>query len=588
MDDGLKSMAAAAAFLVSGAVLAADDPDLWLEEIEGGQALAWVRAETARSLGALEADPRFPALYEEARAILSSTARIPYGAIRNGAVYNFWRDETHQRGLWRRAGLENYRAGAPEWDILIDFDALAGKEGENWVHGGFVCLAPDYRHCMVEMSRGGKDASVWREFDTATKEFVAGGFALPEAKSEIAWLDADTLLVGTDLGKDSLTASGYPRKLVRLARGSALADAPVYFEAEASDVIASPRVEREKGVGHIFVARAVSFYETEYYYSRSDAEKNAKKKLPLPLNADLEGVLDGRAIFLLREDWTFGGAVYPQGAIIAYDLAKDAAELVMAAADNQSIGAVGVGETSLVVQYLEDVAGKAARLLREKDGAWKARPIGLPGNGVVSLVSAGGGTDDALVSFESLTTPDTLYSVTGVKTEKIASAPAFYDATGVVVEQRFATSADGTKIPYFIMGKDSVLKKGDAPVVQYGYGGFLSPTLPVYFSDEARPQHGAIAGKLWIARGGVLVLSNIRGGSEYGPRWHQAALKENRQRAFDDFIAISEDLMASGLTSPDKLGAVGRSNGGLLMGVMLTQRPDLYAAIDIGVPLFDM
>ena len=586
----LKSMVKAviaAAALSGAAASAADDPFQWLEEIEGPKALDWARAENERSLPELEADPRFQPMLEEAKSILTSKERLAVGAIHHGAVYNFWQDETHVRGLWRRASVESYRSGEPEWETLIDVDALAKSEGENWVFEGTNCLSPDYRHCMVELSYGGKDAAVFREFDAETKEFVEGGFYVPEAKSWLSWIDKDTLLVGTDWGDGTLTESGYPRTNRIWKRGEPLADAPVFYEGETEDVALWPRVIQDGGVAHVIAQRAYSFFETEYFYSRGG--EGAPAKLPLPGNADIEGVLDGRAIFHLREPWSYQGADYPEGALIAYDLASGAAELVMAAASNQSIEDAGVGETGLVISYLEDVAGKGARLERDKKGKWKLKPVNLPKNGVVKLISAGGGTDDAIFSFESLTSPNTLLYVTAKnKAETIAKAPAFYDATGVVVEQRFATSKDGTKIPYFIMGKDSVLKKGNAPTIQYAYGGFLNAILPVYYEDPARPQHGALAGKMWVSRGGVLVISNIRGGSEYGPAWHKAAMKEKHQNPIDDFIAISEDLIATGVTSPEKLGAIGRSNGGLLMGAILTQRPDLYAAIDCGVPLFDM
>lgn len=565
----------------------ADDPFLWLEDVEGKTALDWARAENARSLGVLESDPRFAPMKAEALAILTSKERIPYGRIRNGYVYNFWQDDKAVRGLWRRASVTSYRAGAPEWETLLDFDALAKSENENWIHGDIACLAPEQRRCMVELSKGGKDAAFWREFDVATKSFVPGGFALTEAKSSLAWIDADTLLVGTDLGEGSLTKSGYPRAVRIWKRGASIKDAAVFHEGVVDDVATNPRVEQDGDKTHIFAVRGVSFFEFEYHYAQGAG--GAKTKLPLPLNADIQGVLDGRAIFFLREPWRYQDADYPRGALVAYDLASGGAELVMAAKDNQSIEAVDTGKTGLVVQYLEDVSGKAARLKRGKKGAWKAEEIALPPNGVVALVSAGGGTDDAMLSFESMAAPDSLYYVTAKnKVSKIASSPAFFDASDVVVSQRFATSKDGVRVPYFVMGRKDVLAAGNAPTVQYGYGGFLVPALPSYYEDPGRPQHGALAGKLWVARGGVLVVSNIRGGSEYGPRWHQAALRENRQKSFDDFIAISEDLIRTGVTSANKLGAVGRSNGGLLMGAIFTQRPDLYAAIDCGVPLFDM
>jgi prolyl oligopeptidase len=577
----------AAALFAASISAAAADPFLWLEEVEGDKAIAWVKERNAKSLATLEADPRFEPMVEEAKAILNSTARIPYGEIHNGQVYNFWQDEAHVRGVWRRASVESYRKGAPAWETVLDFDQLAAAEGRNWIHGDINCLSPDYVHCMVELSDGGKDAAFWREFDTSAKAFVDGGFALGEAKSGVAWIDRDTLLVGTDLGEGSLTDSGYPRQARIWKRGSALVDAPLFAEASATDVAVWGRVEQDGGAAHLFAQRAVSFFETEYHYAAGAAGE--KKILPLPKNADLQGVLGGRAIFTLRESWTFQGADYPQGAVVAYDLASGGAELVMAAADNQSIEDVEVGKTNLVVQYLEDVSGKVARLSRDKKGGWKRTEIAAPANGTLGVVSGGGGTDEAIISYESLTTPDSIYWVSAKnKLSKIMSAPDFFDATDVVVEQRFATSKDGTKVPYYVMAKKDVLAAGNAPTVQYGYGGFLSATLPTYYADPGRPQHGALAGRMWVSRGGVLVLSNIRGGSEYGPKWHEAALKENRQRSFDDFIAISEHLIETGVTTPQKLGAVGRSNGGLLMGAILTQRPELYGAIDIGVPLFDM
>ncbi|MHA7870727.1 MAG: prolyl oligopeptidase family serine peptidase [Hyphococcus sp.] len=570
---------------------AQDDPHLWLEEVEGEEALDWVRSQNERSLAVLEGDSRFDALYQEALSILTSDARLPLGRIRNGFVHGFWQDEAHVRGVWRRASLESYRAGAPEWEVVLDFDALADAEQENWVFAGpssgLSCLAPDYRRCMVEVSYGGKDAAVWREFDAETKTFVADGFTTPEAKTWLSWIDDDTLLIGTDWGEGTLTDSGYPRTLRVWRRGEPLADAHVFFEGETADVAAFPFVNQGDTGPHIFAQRATTFFETDYFYA--PAADAALARLPFPPNTDLNGVLDGRAIISLREAWARAGETFPQGAVVAYDLETGDAELVFAASESQSVESVGIGKSTIILQYLDDVSGKAARLTRGKNGKWKAKTIKLPANGVIEVVSAGGGTDDALLSYESMTQPESLYFVgAGNNVEKIMETPPFFDASGVVVEQRFATSADGVKVPYFIMGLDSVLKEGDAPTIQYGYGGFLASILPVYYDEPSRPQHGALSGLMWVKRGGVMVLANIRGGSEYGPRWHEAALKENRQRAFDDFIAVSEHLIETGVTSSDKLGIIGRSNGGLLMGAMLTQRPELYAAIDIGVPLFDM
>jgi prolyl oligopeptidase len=581
------AVAAIAALTLSATVRAEApaDPNAWLEEIEGPKALDWARAENARSLAVLEADPRFAPMRAEALSILTSPARIPTGSIHAGQVYNFWQDEVHVRGLWRRADVASYRSGSPRWETLIDYDRLAKDESENWVAGDVACLAPEYRHCMVELSRGGGDTSTWREFDTRSRSFVAGGFALPDAKSSVAWVDADTLLVGTDWGAGSLTDSGYARSVRAWRRGTRLADASTLLEGRQQDVLVASVVDQDGGP-RPFAVRAVTFFEFEYYYAPALKDP---QKMPWPLNTDLAGVLDGRAILTLREAWSHRGRNFPSGAIVAHDLSSGDAELVMAAGETQSIEDVEVGRSGLVVQYLDNVSGRAARLSRAADGRWVATEIAMPANGVIKIASAGGGTDDALLSYESLTTPLSLWFVSpDNRTQRIFEVPAAYDAADVVVEQRFATSKDGTRIPYFVTGRKSVLAKGPAPTVQYAYGGFLAATLPLYYEDPARPQHGALAGKLWVSRGGVLVLSNIRGGSEYGPRWHQAGLRENRQKVFDDYIAISEDLIRTGVTTPKQLGAIGRSNGGLLMGVLMNQRPDLYAAMICGVPLLDM
>jgi prolyl oligopeptidase len=578
--------ATAALFAFTAVADGPDDPYVWLEEIDGPKALEWARMENARSLGMLEKDPRFATLREEARTILTSPSRLPLGEIHRGAIYNFWQDEIHLRGVWRRASTDSYRNGKPVWETLVDFDQLARDENENWVAGGIVCLEPEHRHCMVELSRGGGDTSTWREFDTTTRRFVPAGFALPEAKSNLDWFDEDTLVVGTDWGAHSLTTSGYARTVKVWRRGTPLPDARTLFDGETADVAVRPFIDHEAGTPQPFIVRGVSFFESEHYYAPG---LDTPAKLPLPRNADIQGVLEGRAIVTLREPWHYGGRFYPNGAIVAYALRGGAAELVFAPRDTQSVGAVGVGETGLVVQYLDNVSGRAARITRSGEGRWLLQEIALPENGVVKLVSAGGGTDAALLSFESLTMPPTLRYVTASNdVENVFTVPAAYDASDVLVQQRFATSRDGTRIPYFVMGKKAVLARGNAPTIQYAYGGFLSATLPVYYEDPSRPQHGALAGKLWVSRGGVLVLCNIRGGSEYGPRWHQAGLRENRQKVFDDFIAISEDLIRTGVTSRGKLGAIGRSNGGLLMGVVVNQRPDLYGAVVNGVPLFDM
>lgn len=575
----------ALAVVLSACAVHQDDPYIWLEDVEGEKSLQWVETENARSKVILEGQPEFQAMYQEAREILNSSERIPLVTIHGKYVYNHWQDSDHVRGLWRRATLESFGAGQPQWEVLLDVDALAHSEAENWIFGGDVpCLPPEYEMCMVGLSRGGKDAAVYREFSVANKAFVEGGFMIPEAKSRLSWEDENTLLVATDSGPDSLTESGYPRIFKRWTRGTELASAPEIFSIPATDVSPFVSVLRDGDKRHLLAVRSVSFFESEYFL----LEGESRRQVPLPRQGSVAGMLQGQLIVRVDEDWNHQGNSYAQGSVVAVNLSDFSAELVYEPATGEAVSEMGLGDRMVHLQVLDNVIGRARQLVK-KDGVWVARTLALPDNGVVNLVSVSGDDDSLLVSFESLTVPDSLYLASpDGSLAQAYSLPAFYDASDVEVSQRFATSKDGTRVPYFVMGRKDVLAKGNAPTIQYGYGGFLVPILPEYYDENARPQHGALAGRMWVARGGVLVLSNIRGGGEYGPAWHQAALKENRHLAYEDFFAIGDALVETGVTTPEKLGAIGRSNGGLLMGAVLTQRPDLYAAIDCGVPLLDM
>jgi len=577
-------------FLVLAVVLTAcvtrqEDPYMWLEEVEGEKSLQWVETENARSKVILEGQPEFQAMYQEAREVLNSSERIPLVSIQGDYVYNHWQDKEHVRGLWRRASLASFGSGEPQWEVLLDVDALAESEGENWIFSGaYPCLSPEYKLCMVALSRGGKDATVYREFSVEDKAFVDGGFTLPEAKSRLAWEDENTLLVATDWGPGSLTESGYPRIYKRWIRGGDIADAGEVFTSPESDVSPFVSVLRDGDHRFTLINRAVTFFESEFFL----LEEQGLRQIPLPLHAAVAGMLKGELVVRVDEDWSHDGQTFAQGSVVTIDPADFSTELVYQPARGEAVSEVMLGDKMVHLQILDNVIGRA-RQLEKIDGDWVARTLDLPDNGVVTLVSVSGDDDSLLVSFESLTVPDSLYLASpDGSLEQAYSLPAFYDASDVEVSQRFAISKDGTRVPYFVMGRKDVLANGNAPTIQYGYGGFLVPILPEYYDENARPQHGALAGRMWVARGGVLVLSNIRGGGEYGPAWHQAALKENRHLAYEDFFAIGEALVETGVTTPEKLGAIGRSNGGLLMGAVLTQRPDLYAAIDCGVPLLDM
>ena len=552
------------------------DPYLWLEEVEGERALAWVREQNARSLAELEAVPAYDAMLAEARAILTSEDRIPAASLRGGYAYNFWQDQAHVRGLWRRMPVADYVAGGTDWDVILDVDALAEAEGENWVYEGTDCLAPDYARCLLTLSRGGSDAAVRREFDIGARAFVEDGFALPEAKASLAWLDRDTVLVGTS--EDGATDSGYPVRTRLWRRGTDLADAPQVFEGEGTDVGVWPFsiYDHANGTHLGGIVRAVTFYDSEHHLRQPDGTFT---QLPFPSKVDLAGYLDGQVIVSLNEDWTYGGAAYPIGAVVAFDPETGGAQLVFEPSETQAVQGVASGPDAIYVSLLDDINGRILKLT-PGEGGWSEQALPLPDQGVASVASIDDATGQMLVYHEDPTTPETLYfSKGGQALEPIKTSPDFYDTAGVTVQQFKATSADGTQVPYTVIAKQAVLDGGPAPTIQYGYGGFQVSILPQYSGTQ---------GKLWVERGGVYVIANIRGGGEYGPRWHQAGLKGERQRIYDDFYAVSEDLIERGITTKDQLGILGSSNGGLLMGVSMTQRPDLYRAVGIGVPLLDM
>ncbi|MEM1379801.1 MAG: prolyl oligopeptidase family serine peptidase [Pseudomonadota bacterium] len=552
-----------------------NDPFLWLEEVEGEDALNWVRSQNERSLAVLEGHPAFGAMYEEAKAIFNSDDRVPSVALRGGMAYNFWRDETHVRGIYRRMSRADYLAGSDDWEVLMDLDAIAEAEGENWVFGGLSCLAPAYSRCIVTLSRGGSDAAVEREYDLEAKAFVEGGFELPEAKSSVAWLDQDTLLVGTDFGEGSLTDSGYPRITKVWKRGTPISAATQVYEVAAGDIWAYPIsfYDGQRYRGGIF--HGETFYDYNWILLGDD---NETVRMPLPKKASVSGYADGDFIVELKEPWEFGGKTYPTATVVALDEELEKARALIEPTREIAVQSISTSEDQIVVTLLDDIQGRMVRF-KKRFGRWRDRDIDLPEGGVVGLRTMDPKTGDIIATFEDPITPDTFYLIEDLKPEEIRQSPAFFDASGMVVQRFEATSSDGTKIPYTVTALKSTLENGPAPTVQYGYGGFEISILPTY---------GATAGKLWAERGGVYVTANIRGGGEYGPEWHQAGLKGKRQIIYDDFYAVSEDLIERGITTKEQLGILGGSNGGLLMGVSMTQRPDLYKGIGIGVPLLDM
>ena len=561
-----------------------DDPYIWLEDVEGEEALDWVEAQNEVSVGYLESLPTFDGLYDRNLEILNSDDRIAAPSLRGDHVFNFWRDATNTRGLWRRTTVDDYVSGDPDWETILDLDALAEAEGENWVWKGATCLRPDYRLCALHLSRGGADAVVIREFDVEERAFVDDGFLVSEAKSQLGWIDEDTVYIGTDFGDGSLTDSGYPRTARVWRRGEAISDATEIFAGEPSDVWAGVYRSWDGDVHYDLAVRSPTFYTSTSYLVTEGGEL---RHIEIPEDADFRGVFNGRMLVELKSDWTVGGETFVQGSLIAADFEKFMqgepdfhALFVPTPTTALSGGGVMSTRDYLILNILEDVVSRMVRY-ELMDGEWVSQEIGTEAFGSIRLVAASDTSNDMFFSFENYLTPDTLYFSEdgGAGTEALQSLPQFFDADGMSIEQRFATSPDGTRIPYFLVLPAGFEANGDTPTLLYGYGGFEISLTPGY---------SATVGHSWLARGGAYAVANIRGGGEYGPRWHQAALKENRQVAYDDFIAVAEDLIESGVTSPRQLGIRGGSNGGLLTGVMLTQRPDLWNAVVVQVPLLDM
>jgi prolyl oligopeptidase len=564
---------------------------LFLEEVEGEEALAFVRKENARSLAVLEAEPRYKGFYDEALKIATSQERIPYGSIRNGHVYNFWQDDTHERGLWRRTPLASYALETPVWETLLDVDALAKAEGANWVYKGVACLPPENVRCLVDLSDGGKDAVRVREYDAAKKEFVGGGFDLPEAKTSVEWQDVDTLVVATDWGGEgeaaTLTESGYPFVVKRLYRGQKMADAVEVFRGKATDVGAFPMViEDVAGKRWFGAVQAETFFTSSYFLFPETG--STPVKFPLPPKATPQGVFADTLLVTLEQDWTpEGQGSFKSGDLIGFSWSGFLAsgqlpkvELVFSPTAKQAIQDVSIARGAVLLNISDNVALKVLSYTRAGAG-WASKDVPLPANGAAGVMFADEQETRAFLGYEGYLDPDALYDydTASGKLTPLKSLPPKFDASPFVVEQFEATSKDGTKVPYFVVHRKDMALDGNNPTLLYGYGGFQVSETPGY---------SGTVGKLWLEQGGVYAIANIRGGGEFGPAWHQAGLKTKRQVVYDDFIAVAEDMVARKITSPAKLGAMGGSNGGLLMGVMYVQRPDLFRAIVCQVPLLDM
>jgi prolyl oligopeptidase len=624
--------ASAPAAPAASAPASPEDPYLWLEDVEGERALDWVRARNVESRRVLEAVPRFAAMRDGIREVLDSKDQIP-GVTRQGEwFYNFWQDQSHPRGLWRRTTLAEYRKAEPAWDTVIDLDALAAAENENWVWGGADCLGPAYERCLVSMSRGGADAHVVREFDLVKRTFVADGFTLPEAKSSVEWIDDHTVYVLTDFGAGSLTDSGYPRLVKRWLRGTPLSAAIPVYEAQKKDVSAFVSVDRTPGFERTIFGRMIDFYRSQMSlleagpapaaaaaaprgrapakgtrrppskatHAKPAAAASAKTShagppthllaIDKPEDASLSFWRE-HVLVSLRSDWTVGGHAWKRGSLLiadakAYLAGQRRFEALFEPTATRSLEGFFVTKTRVMLNLLDNVAGRLEELTPGPQG-WTRREVKAPYPGALGasalhdpLLKDDPLGEAYLLSYTDFTTPDSLYlgRAGDDARELLKARPAYFDAAGVRVEQRFARSKDGTRVPYFIVWPKGATADGANPTLLYGYGGFEVSLSPWYSGSF---------GRAWYAHGGVLVVANLRGG-EYGPAWHQAAIKAGKQNSYDDFIAIAEDLVATKVTSPKHLGIEGGSNGGLLVGAVALQRPDLFNAVSCQVPLLDM
>ncbi|MFZ6690542.1 prolyl oligopeptidase family serine peptidase [Undibacterium sp. SXout20W] len=557
------------------------DPNLWLEDVTGEKALDWVKLRNQETRNKLDNDAGFQHLRSELQVILDSKDRIPGITQMGDAVYNFWTDADHPRGIWRKTTLEAYRKADPKWETVLDIDALAKNENENWVFKNSQCREPVYDRCLIELSRGGADAVTLREFDLRSKQFVKNGFHLPEAKMTVDWRDLNTLFVATDFGKNTLTDSGYPRQVKEWKRGTPITAAKLILESKKTDLSVAAQSVNHANLHYELVQRQIDFYSSEQYVR----EHGKLKKLDVPLQADL-AFFEDQLLITLRQAWTLKDKTYPAGAVLAikfsaFEKGDRNFNTLFEPSDSTSFTGLATTRHFLLLQALDNVKSN----LKEwslKDGKWVMREVKLPtlGSITVSPMDADK-SDDYLLSYSDYLTPS-VYLLAHAGSDQrstLKSAPAFFDSTPYETLQQFATSADGTKIPYFIVKRKNLNYDGNNPTLLYGYGGFQISLTPSY---------SGTLGKAWLDKGGVYVIANIRGGGEFGPRWHQAALKEHRQRAYDDFAAVAKDLITSKITSPQHLGAMGGSNGGLLAGVALTQHPELFNAVVSQVPLLDM
>ncbi len=554
-----------------------DDPYLWLEEVEGEQATAWADARTADTVARL-ADARYGRDCDTLRALLDRPDNLPVPARRGGLLYNFWRDAAQPRGLWRRATLQSYRTRAPAWEVLLDLDALAAAENEDWVWQGAATLPPDHARALVRLSRGGSDAVVLREFDLPSRRFVADGFALPEAKGGAAWLDADTLLLSSALGGE--TRSGYASTVRLWRRGEDPLAAPPLFTTDPGNMNAWGSYDRQGG--RLVFAEKPGFFDTHVWIGD---RTGPRQQVELPSDARYLWEKDWLAV-AGRTEWRAGEDTLGPDTVAVIGLPAFLAgdrrfKTVFEPTPRRALQGFFWAAGRLVLSLLDELRPVFLVLA---PGTWEAEPLaGLPPTGTANAwpldVEYDEGDGSLLATVQDpVTPPSLLLTRPGLAAPEILKQlPPAFDAAGLVVSRHEAVSTDGERIPYVQCGPAG--ETGNAPVHLSAYGGFGISVMPAY---------RIAAGKLWLERGGTTVTASIRGGGEFGTRWHEAGRREGKRLSHDDFAAVAADLVRRGVTRPERIAAEGGSNGGLLIANMLTRYPERFGALFCTIPLIDM
>ena len=577
----MKRLIAAALIAMPIAAAAQEDPYIWLEDVTGDKPMAWVKEQNAASVKELESRPEFKQMHERLVAIYNSRERIPNVQKRGNYLYNFWQDADNPRGVWRRTSMEEYRKKDPRWETVLDIGKLSADENEKWVFKGANCLYPDYTRCLVTISRGGADAAEIREFDTVTKQFVKDGFVLKESKGSADWRDRDTLYIDRDFGAGTLTTSGYPRQVKEWKRGTPVDSAKLVFEGKESDVGVNVNVIEEKGRRYEMISRSITFWESEDFIRVGDRFV----MLDTPRDAAV-GAANGTLFVQLKSDWKLAKGTYASGSLLAFNLdgfleGRRQPTVLYEPTERAALRSYVLTRDMILLDILDNVKSRVVEMRRKGD-RWVSTTVKLPPSSVVSVAALDRHeSNDYWMTVTSFVEPTTLYLAKpgDADREKMKYLPAFFEAKGLKTVQYETTSKDGTRIPYFVVMREDTKLDGSNPTILYGYGGFEVSMLPNY--------SGTI-GAGWLEKGGVWVLANLRGGGEFGPKWHTIALRENRQMAYDDFIAVGEDLVNRKITSPKHLGIMGGSQGGLLVGSTFVQRPDLFKAVVCQVPLLDM